>query len=32
MKMHFGRKRFGAMFILEFWTNFHPETTVINRG
>jgi hypothetical protein len=26
-KLRFGRKTFRIIFILKFWTNFHPKTT-----
>jgi hypothetical protein len=28
--LHFGRKLLGQIFIVKYWTRFHPETTDIN--
>jgi hypothetical protein len=27
MKLHFGQRPFGQIFLLVFWANFHKETT-----
>jgi hypothetical protein len=30
MNLHFGRKIFGQIAVIKFWTNFNPKTTHIS--